>query len=106
MSDIPKIIIFDLDETLAVSKQRLDGEMVEILVELLKKTKIAITSGGKWGQFLKQVVIPLEAVNASLGDLYIFPTCGGAFYIYKNGKWQSEYEHLLSEIQKKKIIDG
>ena len=106
MSDIPKIIIFDLDGTLAVSKQRLDDEMVKILVELLKKAKIAITSGGKWGQFLKQVIIPLQAVDAPLGNLYIFPTCGGAFYIYRNGKWQSEYEHLLSEIQKKKIIDG
>jgi hypothetical protein len=103
-NNLPKIIIFDLDGTLTVSKQRLDDEMVEMLAKLLRKTKVAITSGGKWGQFLKQVVEPLEKYRKLFGNLYIFPTCGGAFYWYKDKEWQPVYEHLLSSEQEKKIM--
>lgn len=104
MADIPKIVIFDLDGTLVVSKQRLDNEMTDLLAKLMEETKVAITSGGKWGQFLKQVIEPLETHKAQLSNLYIFPTCGGAFYWYKDGKWKIVYEHLLSSEQRKKII--
>lgn len=106
MANIPEIMIFDMDGTLAVSKQRLDDEMIQVLINLLKRTKVAITSGGKWGQFLKQVVGPLEEKNVLLNNLYIFPTCGGAFYWYKDGKWRVVYEHLLSSEQKEKIMEA
>ena len=106
MNSIPKIIVFDLDGTLAVSKQRLDQDMVELLGTLLAKTKVAITSGGKWEQFLKQVIEPLQKFESGFENLFIFPTCGGAFYRFTNGKWNAVYAYPFTPDQKKKILEA
>jgi phosphomannomutase len=41
-----KIIVFDLDGTLAESKQGLDDEMSNLLGKLLEIKKVAIITGG------------------------------------------------------------
>jgi len=53
---VKKLIIFDLDGTLAKSKSAIDKEMAELLEHLLEVAKIAIISGGDWPQFEKQVL--------------------------------------------------
>ena len=50
----PKVIIFDLDGTLAESKQRISADMADLLVELLKKMPVAVMSGAGFPQFEKQ----------------------------------------------------
>lgn len=52
-----KLIVFDLDGTLAPSKSPLDAETLALLHELLGIVKVAIISGGAWAQFEKQVTI-------------------------------------------------
>lgn len=51
-----KLIVFDLDGTLAESKSPLDVEMATLLGTLLSLVKVAIISGGDWPQFEKQVL--------------------------------------------------
>ena len=51
-----KLIVFDLDGTLASSKSPLDDEMANLLDKLLKTVKVAVISGGDWSQFQKQVL--------------------------------------------------
>src|SRR5271169_4050228 len=51
-----KLIVFDLDGTLAESKASLDAEMSKLLSALLRIVKVAVISGGDWPQFEKQVL--------------------------------------------------
>jgi phosphomannomutase len=53
-SILKKLIVFDLDGTLAESKSSLDAEMAALLHELLGAAKVAVISGGDWPQFEKQ----------------------------------------------------
>jgi hypothetical protein len=58
-----KLIVFDLDGTIAESKAPLDAEMATLLSGLLAVVKVAIISGGNWPQFHKRVI---EAIAAGL----------------------------------------
>lgn len=99
---IPKLIIFDLDGTLAESKQPISREMAAKLVELLERTKVAIISGGALPQFLKQVVARLPA-DANVHNLYLLPTSGAALYEWQHGDWRKIYEETLKEPEILKI---
>ncbi|MDP2651726.1 MAG: HAD hydrolase family protein, partial [bacterium] len=90
-----KLIIFDLDGTLAESKQPISPEMAVRLCELLNRTKIAIISGGALPQFLKQVVTQLPS-DANLANLYLLPTSGAALYEFSDDGWNKIYEERLS----------
>ena len=46
-----KLIVFDLDGTLAESKSSVDSEMSALLYDLLAVVKVAVISGGDWPQF-------------------------------------------------------
>lgn len=97
-----KLIIFDLDGTLAESKQPITSEMALLLTKLLATTRVAVISGGALSQFLKQVVAQLP-VDANLAHLYILPTSGAALYEFQNDDWQKIYEERLSEKEKDTI---
>jgi hydroxymethylpyrimidine pyrophosphatase-like HAD family hydrolase len=45
-----KLIVYDLDGTLAESKSPLDTEMATLLHNLLGLIKVAVISGGDWPQ--------------------------------------------------------
>jgi hypothetical protein len=68
-----KLIVFDLDGTLAASKSSLDAEMASLLHDLLSVAKVAVISGGAWSQFEKQVLSKLPQ-DESLARLSILPT--------------------------------
>ncbi|MFD2871283.1 HAD-IIB family hydrolase [Mucilaginibacter ximonensis] len=97
-----KLIVFDLDGTLAESKAAIDKEMIKILNALIDVTKVAIISGGDWPQFEKQVLAHLTN-KKKFKNLSILPTCGTKFYQYKSG-WKKLYAEDFTEEQKKKII--
>ena len=99
-----KLIVFDLDGTLAESKSSLDPEMVSLLHDLLNIVKVAIISGGGWPQFEKQILsnLPHDEV---LKDLSLLPTCGTQFYQF-DGSWVKLYSEDYNKDEKKKIIDA
>ena len=68
-----KLVAFDMDGTLALSKQKLDEDMAGKLAKLLTVAKVAVISGGDWPQFEKQVVSQLPA-DADTDGLFILPT--------------------------------
>jgi len=96
-----KLIIFDLDGTLAESKALVDAEMSELLVALLKRVKVAVISGGDWPQFQSQLLANLSE-DALLQNLSLLPTCGGKFYQYES-EWVLLYDEYLSSSEKEKI---
>ncbi len=97
-----KLIVFDLDGTLAESKAAIDKEMSVRLAALLTIAKVAIISGGDWPQFEKQVLANLPKWK-KLQNLSILPTCGTKFYQYKSG-WNQLYAENFTPAQKEKII--
>lgn len=99
-----KLVAFDLDGTLAESKQAIDKEMSKLLSNLLEVAHVAIISGGNWPQFQKQVLARLPKKQA-LKNLSILPTCGTKYYQYKSG-WKKLYSEDFTKDEKKKIIDN
>jgi hypothetical protein len=99
-----KLIVFDLDGTLAPSKSSLAPQTAGLLRDLLGIIKVAVISGGAWTQFEKQLLTDLPQGSA-LGNLSLLPTCGTKFFQY-NGKWTELYSEDLTAEQKKKIIDS
>src|SRR6201996_226556 len=99
-----RLIVFDLDGTLAESKAAIDKEMAERLAALLTVAKVAVISGGDWPQFEKQVLGHLPK-GAKLKNLSILPTCGTKFYEYKRG-WNLLYAENFTDDQKQKIIES
>jgi len=99
-----KLIVFDLDGTLAVSKSSLDNEMAKLLHDLLGVVKVAVISGGGWPQFEKQLLSNLPH-DERLKDLSLLPACGTKFYKY-DGQWEKLYSEDLSSDEKDHIINA
>jgi phosphomannomutase len=97
-----KLIVFDLDGTLAESKSSLDGEMSGLLHDLLGIVKVAVISGGDWPQFEKQLLANLPH-DALLANLSLLPTCGTKFYQYSKD-WKKLYSEDFTADEKAKII--
>jgi phosphomannomutase len=99
------LIIFDLDDTLAESKSQLSPEMALTLGRLLAKTSVAIITGGKYEQIIKQVVSQLSS-DANLENLFLFPTCGSSYFRFEEGTWKNIYEELLPKDWVAKIFQA
>ncbi len=99
-----KLIVFDLDGTLAASKSSLAPETAALLRDLLRIIKVAVISGGAWAQFEKQLLTDLPH-DSLLVNLSLLPTCGTKFFQY-SGKWKELYSEDLTTEQRTKIIDS
>lgn len=91
-----KLVMFDLDGTLAESKQPISATMASLLARLLDTTRVAVISGGALPQFLTQIVAELPS-GANLAHFYLLPTSGAALYEYSDEEWKKIYEERLSE---------
>ena len=100
-----QLIAFDLDGTLAASKQPLEGDMGETLANLLDVADVAVISGGDWPQFQKQVASRLPE-RANLNRLWLMPTTGTKLYRHDERGWRAVYAELFSDEQKKEILDA
>ena len=97
-----RLIVFDLDGTLAESKASIDAEMAQLLNSLLSIVKVSVISGGAWLQFEKQVLAHLSR-DQRLKNLSLLPTCGTKFYKY-DSKWELLYSEDFTAGEKTKII--
>ncbi|MCF7865426.1 MAG: HAD hydrolase family protein [Candidatus Pacebacteria bacterium] len=94
-----KIVAFDLDGTLAESKQSLSPEMGILISQLLQRTDVVIITGGTFSQIQKQCIpylpkdlfenhIEMEdddqttSARLKLNSLYLLPTSGSQRYEY------------------------
>nr|WP_199081163.1 HAD-IIB family hydrolase [Pedobacter sp. ASV19] len=100
-----KLLVFDLDGTLAESKAALDEEMAALFSKLLNIADVAVISGGDWPQFEKQVISHLPS-GSNLDNLSILPTCGTKFYQHRSSGWKKLYAEDFTDMEKKKIISA
>ncbi|MFB6457148.1 HAD-IIB family hydrolase [Chitinophaga sp. Hz27] len=100
-----KLVVFDLDGTIAESKSAIDQEMAALINRLLAIVKVAIISGGNWQQFETQVLGNLPA-NENWTNLSLLPTSGTKFYSIKDLKsgWQQLYAEDFTREEKSRII--
>lgn len=100
-----KVIAFDLDDTLAVTKSAISDEMGVILGRILEHYDICVISGGNFDQFKKQVVDRLEIPAHKLNRLHLMPTCGTRYYRYDEltDDWKVQYAEDLTADEKKHI---
>lgn len=98
------LVAFDLDGTLAESKQPLKDSMGEALADPLVHAHVAVISGGDWPQFQKQVASRLPP-RADLSRLWLMPTTGTKLYTPQGGRgWEVAYAELFSAAERQEII--
>ena len=97
-----QLIAFDLDGTLAISKQSIDAEMAILLSRLMKQGAVAVISGGDWPQFEAQLVGKLPD-SSDLSQVFLLPTSGTKLYRYDGG-WRCVYVEALSDVEHEHIL--
>ncbi len=100
-----QLVAFDLDGTLAESKQPLDDTMARDLADLLGVAKVAVISGGDWPQFEKQVASRLPA-DARLDRLFLMPTTGAKLYRFRDDGWVRIYAEDFSREEHDRIVSA
>ena len=104
MPATPRLIAFDLDDTLAPSKSPIDPRMADLLAALLDRVEVCIISGGQFSQFEMQVVDRLPKLpDDALAKLHLMPTCGTQYYHYDGG-WQQVYAENLTDNEKSRAL--
>ncbi|KQU62130.1 HAD family hydrolase [Sphingomonas sp. Leaf339] len=98
-----QLVAFDLDGTLAESKQPLGEPMGEALADLLGVAHVAVISGGDWPQFQKQVASRLPD-RADRSKLWLMPTTGTKLYTHHDGDWSPVYAELFDDETKANIL--
>jgi HAD superfamily hydrolase (TIGR01484 family) len=101
---LKRLIVFDLDGTLAQSKAPLDAGMAVLLHALLGIVKVAVISGGDWPQFEKQLLAHLP-LDGRLAALSLLPTCGTKFRRY-DGAWKETLAEPLTAEEKRRVVDS
>ena len=97
----PRLVAFDLDDTLAPSKSAIDPRIAAQLRSLLQLVDVAIISGGNETQFRSQVIAQLgEADAAELARLHLLPTCGTRYLRHDGDDFVAVYAHDLSADEK------
>lgn len=98
------LIVFDLDGTLAPSKSFLDSEMAKLIMQLLKKKKVVVVSGGSYNQFKLQFLQSLPESSNNFSNLILMPTSGTRMDVWDGKNWVEKYAELLTPEEKEKIM--
>jgi phosphomannomutase len=105
MTSTPRLVAFDLDDTLAPSKTAIDPRMAELLVRLLDRVEVCIISGGQYGQFTAQVIDKLTGASPhALERLHLMPTCGTQYYRFEGAAWKQVYAQNLTDDEKQRAM--
>ena len=92
-----KAVAFDLDNTLASSKQPMSPAMAQRFAALTHLTDVAVITGGRFSLVRSQI---LDVVNERIDPsrLHLMPTSGTRYYRWDADRraWASVYSHDLS----------
>lgn len=101
----PRLVAFDLDDTLAPSKSAIDPRIGALLIALAERVEVAIISGGQLAQFRAQVVDRLpDASTETLSHIHLLPTCGTQYYRLEEDDIVTVYAHALTDEEKSRAF--
>lgn len=90
-----RAIAFDLDGTLAESRQPMTPAMAELLGQLMESAVVAVLSGASWPQFESQFLSAFPA-GTDFSNFYLFPDNAALCLVFKNGAWEKLYDDQLT----------
>lgn len=96
---------FDLDTTLAVSKQPMTDAMARRFAELTHRIPCAVVSGGRYRLFEYQIIDRIGDM-ADRANLHLMPTSGTRYYAWDGAQWSRRYAHDLSADDRKAAIES
>lgn len=99
-----KMIVFDMDWTLTLSRGDMQPTMISLFKELLTKYKVWVISWWDFCQFETQILKFIWNNEDLLKNLYICPTCSTKMYIFKDKSWQKLYWIDFTNDEKLHII--
>lgn len=103
----PRLVAFDLDDTLAPSKSAIDPRIAAQLIALAQRVEVAVISGGQIVQFRSQVVDRLgDAASETLAHIHLMPTCGTQYYRYDGAAFSAVYAHELTADEKSRALSA
>ncbi len=102
-----KLIAFDLDDTLSVTKSPISPRMSQLLMELLESYDVCVISGANIAQLQKQVTQQLPTELHHLERLHLMPTCGTRYYRFDAaaGDWVMRYTNEPTPQQKQLAVE-
>ncbi len=100
---LPTAVIFDIDGTLAWSKQAVTPEMGTHLAHLLEFTKVGIMSGAGFLQYQNQVLTALPT-NTKLGNLFLFPTNASQCWKWNGDIWEAHYNLSFTDEERSLVM--
>ncbi len=101
-----KIICFDLDGTLAPSKERLDDEMAELVSKLLEKYYMSVITWWWPDRFQRQIFDHITTDENLLSKFIACPNCGTKMLRFENWARHKLYSLDFTKDEKKEILDS
>ncbi len=104
-----RIVIADLDGTLAESKAAISDGMAQVLRDYIHAGgRFVVITGGLLSQITKQVVDNLDLDENYLEQLYLQPTSGTRMYTWNSRakEWESVYAYDFTEEEERIILDA
>ncbi|MGZ4371017.1 MAG: HAD-IIB family hydrolase [Gaiellaceae bacterium] len=103
---IRRVVAFDLDNTLAVSKSPITAEIAGLLGRLLARFQVCVISGGKFDQLRLELLDHLNVAPDKLGALHVMPTCGTRYYRFDVAAraWRQVYAEDLPAEKRAMIV--
>lgn len=101
-----KLIAFDLDDTLAVTKNSISPRMAELLAELADFYEICVITGGLYKQMEEHIIDQLTVTPSRFGHFHFMPVNGSQYHHYgtSDDKWRHEQlTEDLTELEKIRI---
>ena len=99
-------VIFDLDGTLAPSKERLDDEMVGLVNQLLEKYYMSVITWWWPDRFQRQIFDHITTDENLLNKFIACPNCGTKMLRFENWARHKLYSLDFTKDEKKEILDS
>ena len=110
-----KLLVFDLDGTLTLSKSCMQPNMAKVLGALLRKYHVAIISGCGYEQMLEQFAKPLlmqirnsNLFNGCVSRIHLLPMSGTSYYKWNKveRRFEPVYQENMSLREKAYILNA
>jgi hypothetical protein len=95
---VKKLIAFDLDDTLTITKRPVTREMVTLLVQLTDLYEVCVITGGTYNQVEEDLVRRLRASPGELAHLHFLPVNGGRYHYFDASKNKWALEHFAEDL--------